>query len=100
MTDFIHYTLNIPLSWVGLPDDSFGSMTITFLDAFDVRYVHVPIFPFSRYPVIISVGKEYQSGDDYILPMCCTVDHRYFDGFEGGKALKRLRYYFNHPEEL
>ena len=45
---FFHYTLNIPISIFGLPDDPFGAVTITFLDRFNIKYAHVPIYAFSR----------------------------------------------------
>jgi pyruvate/2-oxoglutarate dehydrogenase complex dihydrolipoamide acyltransferase (E2) component len=75
-------------------------MTVTFLDRFDIKYAHVPIYAFSRSAITISVGTPYMVDDCKKLPITCTFDHRYFDGMEGLKGLKRLRYYCNNPNQL
>ncbi len=74
--DFIQYTCNISLKTFGLPQDPFGSMTITFLDKFDIRYADIPIFTFSRSAITIAVGKYYINNEKYFLPLTCTFDHR------------------------
>ena len=60
--DFIQYTCNLSLETFGLPTDPFGSMTMTFLDKFNIRYANIPIYGFSKSPVTIAVGKTYASG--------------------------------------
>ena len=98
LLSFCHYSLNIPISFLGLPDDPFGAVTITFLDKFNIKYAHVPIYAFSRSAITISVGRSYNDKDLRILPLTCTFDHRYFDGMEGGKAYKSLEKYCKNPE--
>ncbi len=97
LISFFHYTLNIPISLIGLPDDPFGAITITFLDKFNIKYAHVPIYAFSRSSVTLSVGKSFKVLDKEFLPLTCTFDHRYFDGMEGAKAYKKLQMYCNNP---
>lgn len=97
---FVQYTCNVSLSMFGLPVDPFGSMMITFLDKFDIRYAHIPLYPFSRTPITISVGAMVQDHGRYSQPLVCTFDHRCFDGYVGAKAIKRLRYYMAYPEAL
>ena len=97
LISFLHYTLNIPISLIGLPDDPFGAITVTFLDKFNIKHAHVPIYAFSRSSVTLSVGKSFKiSGKDF-LPLTCTFDHRYFDGMEGAKAYKTLEMYCKNP---
>ena len=98
--DFLQYSLNISPASFGLPSDPFGSLTITFLDKFDIKYANIPLYPFSRSPITICIGAQYTQNNQRYLPMVCTFDHRYFDGYQGHRAVKRLKYYFNHPEVL
>ena len=100
LLDFIQYTLNISLQNFGLPSDPFGSLTITFLDKYNIRYADIPIYPFSRSPITICIGKQYTTNETDYLPMVATFDHRHFDGYEGHKAIKRLQYLLNHPSVL
>ena len=97
LISFLHYTLNIPLSIVGLPDDPFGAITVTFLDKFNIKYAHVPIYGFSRSGVLLSMGMPFKENNKRIVPITCTFDHRYFDGYEALKAYKKLIYYCNNP---
>ena len=95
---FIQYECNFSLSFLGFPKDPFGSMTITFLDKFDVKYADIPIFSFSRAAILIAVGAHYKVSDETFLPLTCTFDHRCFDGFEGNVAYKKLKRYINQYE--
>jgi pyruvate dehydrogenase E2 component (dihydrolipoamide acetyltransferase) len=95
---FIQYECNVSLSFLGLPKDPFGSMTITFLDKFDVKYADIPIFSFSRSAILIAVGAHYKVGSETFLPLTCTFDHRCFDGLEGNVAYKKLKKYMNQYE--
>ncbi len=98
--DFIQYTCNISLNRVGLPTDPFGSMTVTFLDKFNIRYANIPLYSFSRSAITVAVGKVYKDDEKRLLPLTCTFDHRCFDGFEGGLAVKKFNYYLQNPHEL
>ena len=88
--DFLQYTCNISLQSFGLPNDPFGSMTVTFLDKFNIRYANIPLYSFSRSAITIAVGKQYKEGGTNLLPITCTFDHRCFDGYEGHMAHKNI----------
>ena len=75
-------------------------MTITYLDKYDIRYAKIPIFPFSRSPITLAIGKTYCENEKTFAPISCTFDHRYFDGHETNKAYKKLKYYLNNPEKV
>lgn len=98
--DFIQYTCNISLKNVGLPNDPFGSMTVTFLDKLNVRYANIPIYSFSRSAITAAIGEMYDDEKKKKLPITWTFDHRCFDGFEGGLGLKRIHYYLKNPHVL
>ena len=96
----LQYTLNLSLDLIGLPNDRFGSVSITFLASFGIRYAAIPLFPLSRSPITIAVGQAFHSDGRHFLPLGVTFDHRYFDGLEGYHALKKLRYYCQHPDKI
>ena len=100
LIDFIQYTCNISLKNFGLPNDPFGSMTVTFLDKLNVRYANIPIYSFSRSAITAAIGRMYEDEKKKKLPITWTFDHRYFDGFEGGLGLKRINYYLKNPHVL
>ena len=94
---FIHYSCNMSLSIIGLPDDPFGSLTLTLLDKFDVRHAHIPLYSFSKSPITIAIGAKYKDNDQIILPITVTFDHRHFDGYSGSKAYKHLKKWIKNP---
>lgn len=98
--DFFHYTCNISLNKFGLPNDPFGTMTVTFLDKFNVKYADIPIYAFSRSAITAAIGKAYHDKNKSYLPVTWTFDHRCFDGFEAWQGLKRVKYYLNNPHLL
>ena len=100
LLDFIQYTCNISLKWLGLPNDPFGTMTVTFLDSFNIKYANIPIYSFSRSSICAAVGKLYIENGKKMLPITWTFDHRCFDGFEGHAGLKRMNYYLKNPDQL
>ena len=100
LVEFIQYTCNVSLGAFGLPNDRFGSMTITFLDKYDIKYAAIPIYSFSRSPITLAIGKTIKEGDKKIVPVTCTFDHRCFDGFEGSLGIKELKKILNQPQLL
>lgn len=96
----IQYSLNISLALFGMPADRFGSMSITFLGGFGIRYAAVPLFPLSRSLITIAVGTIHEEREIKMLPLTVSFDHRCFDGLEGHKAFKRLKRYMLNPHLL
>jgi pyruvate/2-oxoglutarate dehydrogenase complex dihydrolipoamide acyltransferase (E2) component len=88
--NFVHYTCNVSLAFFGLPNDPFGSITLTFLDKFNVRYASIPIYPFSRTPMAMSMGAVYEKNRNFFCPITVTFDHRHFDGYHAAKAYKLI----------
>ena len=89
LVEFIQYTCNVSLGAFGLPNDRFGSMTITFLDKYDIMLLFHLFF--SRSPITLAIGKTMKDGNKKIVPVTCTFDHRCFDGFEGSLGIKELK---------
>jgi pyruvate/2-oxoglutarate dehydrogenase complex dihydrolipoamide acyltransferase (E2) component len=85
--DFVLYTLNINGKKLGVVSDSFGSLTLSNVGAFGIDEAFVPLFPFSRCPIGVAMGKVVNNQ----LTITFTFDHRYIDGIHGGKAIKYLR---------
>lgn len=96
----IQYGLNVNVARWGLPNDAFGSMTVTFLDAFDVRYANIPLYPYARSSLTLAIGKPYQHNDTHWLPITVTFDHRCLDGYEAARAYKYLKRCLQHPDTL
>ena len=97
---FFQYFCNISMKRFGMPDDPFGSITITFLDKFNIRYGNIPIFSFSKSAIVLAVGTPYKEEGNLMLPITCTFDHRLFDGYDGNMAYKKMANYFKSPEKI
>src|SRR5207237_9992811 len=54
---FLLYTLNLDLSWLGVPKDGFGSVMVTNIGSLGLETAYVPLVPWSRVPMLIAVGK-------------------------------------------
>jgi pyruvate/2-oxoglutarate dehydrogenase complex dihydrolipoamide acyltransferase (E2) component len=106
--EFILYTLNIPLTLLNLPRDSFGSVMITSLGGFGLDTVYAPITPLSRTPFLVCIGKPHLKPwvvdgavvTRKILTITFTLDHRLIHGVEGAKPYRLFKKLFNSPEEL
>lgn len=94
----ILYTLNIWSSAFGSPKDTFGSMMITNIGSLGLQTAFAPLVPYSRVPLLLSVGKSYEKpvakdGEIVIqksIDCCWTLDHRLIDGVQGAKMTKRF----------
>ena len=84
----------------GLPNDPFGSLTLTFLDKFDIKHAHIPIYSFSKSPLTIAIGASYKNNEKTLLPVTVTFDHRHFDGYEGHRAYKKLTQWLKQPSQI
>jgi hypothetical protein len=98
--NFIHYSCNLSLSMIGFPNDPFGSLTLTFLDKFDIKHAHIPIYSFSKSPLTIAIGATYMNDTKTLLPVTVTFDHRHFDGYEGYRAYKKLTQWLKQPSQI
>ena len=105
--DFFMYTLNIDFSFAGLPKDSYGSFAVTAVGSFGFEEVYVPLFPFSRLPLIMAVGKPVkewvydgqQANLKTYITLTFTMDHRYFDGAHIAKPMRLFKKIVADPEQ-
>ena len=105
--DFAMYTLNINHNFIGLPGDQYGSFGITAVGSLGFEEAFVPLFPFSRCGIMLSVGKPFETyeydGAKHVkkkyVYVCFTIDHRYFDGAHFSKPLRLFKKIINNPKK-
>ena len=104
---FLQYTLNLNLSFIGLPRDPFGGVMVTSIGSLGISEAYPPLVPMSRVPFLVSVGKVedkpvVRDGQIAIRPECvltATFDHRIMDGLLIGKLAEFVTSYLSAPEE-
>jgi pyruvate dehydrogenase E2 component (dihydrolipoamide acetyltransferase) len=103
---FLIYTLNLDLSWAGVPKDGFGSVMITNIGSLGLESAFVPLVPWSRVPMVITVGRvgdEPVVEDGRVVPgkvmrLCATFDHRFIDGAHAAVLARSIEEVFGDPE--
>ncbi len=106
--EFIQYTLNLSLDWMGLPSDPIGSVIITNVGALGFENAFVPLSPYCRCPVMVSVGRPHDApvvreGEviaGKVVNVTFTFDHRYADGAHGAPFFRRFQKIFENPERF
>jgi pyruvate dehydrogenase E2 component (dihydrolipoamide acetyltransferase) len=105
LTSFASYTLNLDLSWAGIPRDAFGSVMITNIGALGLEEAYVPLVPYSRVPLLLALGAIR----DEVVPdngqvviaktmrLCATFDHRILDGAHAAAMAKTVRAWMENP---
>ena len=100
------YTLNLDMTWAGLPRDPFGSVMITNIGSLGLEEAYVPLVPYSRVPLLIAVGAVERTpvfDDDgrmevvQTVKLCATFDHRILDGSHAAKMSRTLKAWFEDP---
>jgi pyruvate/2-oxoglutarate dehydrogenase complex dihydrolipoamide acyltransferase (E2) component len=92
----ILYGLNIQVPFVKFPKDAFGCVMISNVGFMGVRSAFVPLVPWTRAPLMLSMGEVYErpvvkNGEITIeTSMDCfwTADHRLIDGLVGARMTK------------
>jgi 2-oxoacid dehydrogenases acyltransferase (catalytic domain) len=107
--EFLQYELNLDLSAIGIPRDSFGSAFVTNVGAIGpgVGHAFPPIVPMTRLCVNVAMGAvEDRPVVDRgavvvrpVLPLTATFDHRVIDGFQGAKLSRTFCEILRCPEE-
>ena len=103
--DLLLYRWNLNLSFLKLPKDRYGSYGVSSIGSLGFQEAFIPLFPFSRMPLMIAVGKPY---DEWIFDgkepqkrrkvvISFTMDHRYFDGAHFAKPLKLFKQIMQDP---
>jgi len=105
LTSFASYTLNLDLSWAGIPRDAFGSIMITNIGALGLEEAYVPLVPYSRVPLLIALGaitdaavpRDGQVVIEKTMRVCATFDHRILDGAHAAAMAKTVRAWMEDP---
>ena len=104
--DFFIYTLNINPKWIGFPPDRYGSVMVSAVGSLGFDSAYIPLFPFSRCGLAVAVGRVRQQPRVYNGEICVrevatftfTMDHRYMDGVQPGRALILFRKMLAFPQ--
>ncbi|PZR09357.1 MAG: 2-oxo acid dehydrogenase [Archangium gephyra] len=104
---FLMYTLNLDLSFLGMPKDAFGGVTITNVGSLGLDIAYVPLVPYTNTPIFIAPGAVQDvpvvEGDKVvpgkIMHLNASFDHRFIDGFHAGLIAKTVRDMMENPFE-
>jgi pyruvate/2-oxoglutarate dehydrogenase complex dihydrolipoamide acyltransferase (E2) component len=106
LISFLTYTLNLDLSWAGLPKDPFGSAMVTNVGSLGLDEAYVPLVPYSKVPLLVAVSAlkrvpVVREGDRIeaatVMRLCATFDHRILDGAHASKMASVLHEVFADP---
>ena len=106
LISFLTYTLNLDLSWAGLPKDPFGSAMVTNVGSLGLEEAYVPLVPYSKVPLLVAVSAMkrvpvVREGDRIeaatVMRLCATFDHRILDGAHAAKMASVLKEVFGDP---
>ncbi len=104
---FVMYTLNIDMSWAGMPKDAFGGATVTNVGSLGLDVAYVPLVPYTRVPIFVAPGavvEEPVVEDGKVVPgkvmrMSASFDHRFIDGMHASVLAKTVRELLENPFE-
>lgn len=107
LSGFLGYTLNLNLSFIGIPKDPFGSAMITNIGSLGLEEAYVPLVPYSRVPLLVALGSVRDAAvveDGELVPgkimrVSVTFDHRILDGAHAASMAKTVRAWVEHPFE-
>lgn len=104
---FLMYTLNLDLSFLGMPKDAFGGVTITNVGSLGLDIAYVPLVPYTYTPIFVAPGAVLDSPvveDGKVVPgkvmsLNASFDHRFIDGFHAGLLAKTVKEMLENPFE-
>lgn len=104
---FLMYTLNIDLSFAGMPKDAFGGATITNVGSLGLDVAYVPLVPYTRVPIFVAPGAVVDEPvvDDgkvvagKVMRINASFDHRFIDGMHAAVLAKTMREMMENPFE-
>jgi pyruvate dehydrogenase E2 component (dihydrolipoamide acetyltransferase) len=102
---FLMYTLNLDMSWAGMPRDAFGGLTVTNVGSLGLDTAYVPLVPYSRVPIFVAPGlvKEVPVVEDgkivigKVMNINASFDHRFIDGYHASVLSKTVHEYLEDP---
>jgi len=98
LAELATYDLGLDLRSIGVPYDQFGSAMVTNIASFGLPMGFAPLVPFSRVPILLTVGRVADGpmvvdGAVVVRPVLrigVTLDHRILDGFAAGRLARRF----------
>lgn len=104
---FLMYTLNIDLSFAGMPKDAFGGATITNVGSLGLDVAYVPLVPYTRVPIFVAPGAVVDEPvvDDgkvvagKVMRINASFDHRFIDGMHAAVLAKTMKEMMENPFE-
>lgn len=104
---FLMYTLNIDMTWAGMPKDAFGGVTITNVGSLGLDVAYVPLVPYTNTPIFLAPGAVLDMPvveDGKVVPgkvmsLNASFDHRFIDGFHAGILAKTVKEMMENPFE-
>ena len=104
----ITINLGIPIPWLGLPRNSFGSFLISNIGTLGLETGYPALFPVSDVAFVLIMGgviKKPVVIDDKIvvrkmISLSIALDHRVVDAWHGGKLFRYIKARVNDPTTL
>jgi pyruvate/2-oxoglutarate dehydrogenase complex dihydrolipoamide acyltransferase (E2) component len=105
VVSYLIYDLDLDLTRFGIVKDEFGTAMVSNAGTLGVGVALAPIVPFSRTPMVVLVGEledrvVVEEGAPVVRPMLTlgvTFDHRFMDGFQGGRMIRVFREFMADP---
>jgi pyruvate dehydrogenase E2 component (dihydrolipoamide acetyltransferase) len=100
------YTFNIDLSFMGMPKDAFGGLTVTNVGSLGLDTAYVPLVPYTHVPIFVAPGavKDVPVVDNgkvvpgKVMNINASFDHRFIDGAHAAVLAKTVKDYLENPE--
>jgi pyruvate/2-oxoglutarate dehydrogenase complex dihydrolipoamide acyltransferase (E2) component len=107
LLSFFMYTLNLDLSFLGMPKDAFGGATVTNVGSLGLDVAYVPLVPYTNTPIFVAPGAivdEPVVEDGKVVPgkvmrIGASFDHRFIDGLHASVLAKTVRELLENPFE-
>lgn len=108
LVNWLSHDWNLDLSWLGLPNDPFGSIMVTSVGMMGIRSAWAPLFPPCKGLGVVLVGRVYdgpivkdgQVVAAQLLPVTIALDHRIVDGFQASVIARDVAKLLGEPELL
>ncbi len=105
---YLNHDWGWDLRWMGVPDDPFGSIMVTSLGMYGIRFAYAPLFPNARSIGVLLVGGVYErpavvDGQVVVqksLPLCIALDHRMIDGLQASVFAREVVRRLENPALL
>ncbi len=104
---FFAYTLNLDMSFFGVPRDAFGSVMITNVGSLGLDVAYPPLVHYARLPMLIALGAIHDAAvvengtvvAGKTMKVNVTFDHRFIDGVHAAAMAKTLKAWLERPFE-